>query len=116
MPDRYRAKTQAKLCIGDIVAVKSKMLKPFFYPKGIVTKIEYNDIGDINAVTIRKCNKEVVRRHPSDVVLLLASNEDQGANEVLHSTNVQLPVSRPQRKAKLDCIQTNRKLAEENAV
>ena len=58
LPNRYRHKTQKKLCIGDLVAVKCKLLKPFFYPKGVVTHIEYNDVHDINAVTIKKANGE----------------------------------------------------------
>lgn len=116
-PDRYKQRTLTKLCVGDMVAIKSKMMKPFYYSRGIVTNIEYNDKGNINAVAIRKSNGESVRRHPSDLVLLYSvegvdkfeENENDLADEPINA-------SRPQREAKTNCMLANKKLAEESAV
>ena len=54
--DRYKPKKQVSLHIGDVVALKVKLLKPFYYPLGVVTDIEYNDLNEVNAVSVRKAN------------------------------------------------------------
>ena len=114
-PNRYKLHTQRKLQIDDLVAVKCKFLKPFFYPRGIVTGIEYNDVEDINAVTIRKANGEKIRRHPSDIVLLLPSCKKNVENATVNAFQP-LGESRPFRRAKEKCMETNRNLAREGAV
>ena len=76
--NRYKNSNQSPLQIGDLVAIKTKLLKPYFYPKGIVKNIEYNDINDINAVTVRKSNKELVRRHPTEIILLMHCKAENG--------------------------------------
>lgn len=69
-PDRYRQQRPIELAIGDVVTVKQPLCKPYNYPAGIIQEIEHNDVGEIVAVKIRKGNREVIRRHVSDVILI----------------------------------------------
>ena len=62
-------------------------------------------------MTIKKANGELVRRHPSDIILLLHSEEiasevteEQSSHDVCRSR-------RPQRVAKFNCLSANRNLA-----
>ena len=71
-PGRYKNSLHTRLNIGDLVAIKQKFTKPYFYPSGIVVETESNDLDEVVTVSIRKGNKEIVRRHVSDVILLLA--------------------------------------------
>ena len=68
-PDRYRQQRPIELAIGDVVTVKQPLYKTYNYPAGIIQEIEHND-GEMVAVIIRKGNREVVRRHVSDVILI----------------------------------------------
>ena len=74
---RYKAKNHVKLKIGDIVAVRQPNIKPYYSPIGMVLAVEINDLDEVVAASIRKCNGEVIRRHVSDLVLLIESICDE---------------------------------------
>ena len=71
---RYDEKTHCKLKIGDVVCIKSDFGKPFDYPLAIVIDVEVNDLDEVNVVTLRKSNHEIVRRHVSNVIFLTNSD------------------------------------------
>ena len=69
---------------GDLVAIKFKYPKPYFYPVGIILKVESNTIGEVTSVTVRKSNKEQVQRHVTGIILL-----EKGATQVvIHTKSV----------------------------
>ena len=37
--------------VGDVVAVKTSMRKPYNYSIGITSHLDYNDLQEVNAVT-----------------------------------------------------------------
>ena len=67
---RYDQRRHDRLEVGDLVAVKSLMCKPYFYPVGLVKSVELNDLNEVTTVTLRKGNGECIRRHVTDVILL----------------------------------------------
>lgn len=77
---RYDRRNHVRLNVGDLVTIKTKMVKPYAYPFGIVTRTELNEMNEVTAVSIRKANGEVVRRHVTDVILLEknVANVDSG--------------------------------------
>lgn len=86
--------------MGDFVAIKQKFCNPYFYPTGIVTGTERNDIGETVVIIIRLSNKEVVRRHPCDVILLeKISNVPVEQSSIVEQD---LFVSRPKRVAAME--------------
>jgi len=104
----YSAKKHVELSVGDLVLIKQRFCKPFYCPMGIVTEVECNDLCEVVSVTIRKSNKEIVRRHVTDVVLLEKCNVSSSNNvEVLPTSRP----SRPSRLAALSCNDRNSKLA-----
>ena len=108
LPNRYKKHVQSEIGIGDLVAIKTNLIKPYHYPLGIVTELEFNDLQEINAITIRKANREIIRRHPTDVIILLRSPETNGCSEGTEhpsSSNdtVQELIARPSRRAKSEC-------------
>ena len=121
---RYKRKVQPLVESGDLVAIRTKLLKPFFFPRAIVVKSEYNNVGELNALSLRKSNGEVIRRHPSDVILLQSSNSpcdsndsDEEFKDLGSNTPKDLGTnSRPQRRAKLSCMRTNKLLSDSNLV
>ena len=56
--------------VGDLVLIKTKFQKQCNCPTGVIVDVETNDSDEVVNVSIRKANKEVVRRHMSDIVLL----------------------------------------------
>ena len=95
---RYDTKNAPKLNLNDLVTIRQDLCKPYNYPLGLITDIEYNDLNDPTAATIRKANGELVRRHISDLILLEktsiepVSQNHQNVEEVASS-------SRPSRGA-----------------
>lgn len=76
---RYDIRNHVKLESGDFVAIKSKFVKPYAYPTGIVTDFECNDLQETTAVSIRKSNGEIIRRHVGDIILL---EKNASANKI----------------------------------
>ena len=68
---------------------------------------------EVNVVTVRKANIERIRRHPSDIILLLHSTEIDGVTPMSeHPTDndiEQEPLARPTRRAKSEC---NKKISD----
>ena len=110
-PNRYKARNQSHLAIGDLVAIKAKLLKPFYYPRGVVTNIEYNDINEVKAVTVRKANGESLRRHPSDIIILMHSAVSLETDVNQQNQEDEPWEQKPQRMAKTRCILENKNLA-----
>ena len=111
-PNRYKKGNQQELHVGDIVAVKTKLLKPFHYPQAIVTSLEFNDLGEINAINVRKANGSIIRRHPCDIIPLLSNDIESNNEEVAVDTPVAANAARPQHKAAQACNEAVRSLAE----
>ena len=74
---RYRKKRHREIRMGDIIGIKSNVLKPINYPMARVLEVEKNSLEEVTAVKAKKGNGEVVRRHVSDVVPLLTTEEPQ---------------------------------------
>ena len=47
---------------------------------GLVVGVEKNSLGEVVAVNVRKANKEVVRRHVGDIILLNPTSLINSAN------------------------------------
>jgi len=110
---RYKSGHTVNLSVGDYVSIKQNLTKPYFYPTGVVTDIERNSLGEVVAVTLRKGNGECVRRHSSDLILLLSVSSDivdvenSEENECMDSVNA---VIRPKRRAAVECDKKNRSI------
>ena len=104
LPNRYKKHGQYEVRVGDLVAIETNLVKPYHYPLGIVTDLELNDLQEVNAVTVRKANNERIRRHPSDIILLLHSTEMDGVTPMSEhppdNDIEQEPLARPTRSAK----------------
>ena len=111
-PNRYKKVNQIELKKGDLVAVKTKLIKPFHYPYAVVQEIEYNDVNEINAIKVRKANGEIIRRHPTDIIPLLScsNNDDTEEHQQEEHSDEDSTSVRPLRQAKLDCMEANKKL------
>jgi len=68
--DAFKRKTHIKLKPGDLVSLRTPNTKPYDYPLAVVVSVEVNDLEEVVAVTVRKANSAVVRRHVSDVIFL----------------------------------------------
>jgi hypothetical protein len=66
----FEPKNHILLSAGDLVAVKTKFVKPYFYPTGIIVNIEQNDLEEVTTVSLKKSNGEIIRRHVTDIILL----------------------------------------------
>ena len=122
-PSRYKRSNQPEIHEGDLVAIKTPLLKPFSYPRALITSIERNNLGEINALSLRKANKEVIRRHPSDVILLQSfSDATDSKGPAIGGTSLESDPpsggdsSRPKREAKRRCLRRNKELAESGLV
>ena len=101
---KYKIQSQKNLKLGDVVAVKTNLVKPYHYPMGLVYKLEYNNLQEVNAVTVRKENGELLRRHPSDVILLIQSDfNNMNDHSVPENGPVHSKTERPNRRAKSSC-------------
>lgn len=99
---RYKNRNQNLVKIGDLVAIKTKLVKPYNYPIGIVTALDFNNLQEVNVVTVKKANNEELKRHPSDIIVLMHSPERE--EEAVESVEVENPTkARPARKTKLEC-------------
>ena len=99
---RYTKRTHQRLALGDMVSIKTKFMKPYDFPCGIVIDIEENDLGEVVHVTIRKANHETIRRHVSDVIFLQHSNsQNTGVKDC--PVGVQPIAGRQQRDAAKKC-------------
>jgi hypothetical protein len=118
-PGRYKNKKHVHLNVGDLVSIKQNFTKPYQFPLGIVTKVESNDLDEIVTVSIRKSNREIIRRHVNDVILILPNalpleeiSNSEPSNIVDNSISKQnLP-----RKAALKCKELNKALLVNNLV
>ena len=68
---------------------------------------EFNDMQEVNAVTIKRADGKIMPRHPSDIIIFLHAPEMDGfaqVSEVISNSNetVQELITRPH-KAKSDC-------------
>ena len=102
---RYKKVNHVRLQVGDLVAIKQKFTKPYFYPIGLVEQIEPNDIDEVVSVSIRKGNRETVRRHVSDLILL--ERGSPSCSEALQSETpvVSSVAPRPRRRAAETCVE-----------
>jgi hypothetical protein len=111
-PGTYEPKLHLKLEINDLVAIRTKFTKPYFYPQGLITKVEKNDLGEIVAVTIRRSNGETIRRHVTDVIFL-----ERGLKPDPQVVEGIVPIRVPRvsiRKAAKLCTMRNANLARNN--
>jgi len=125
----YKKRSNVPLTVGDYVAVRQDMTKPYFYQTGIVTNVETNSLDDVVAVSLRKSNREVIRRHNSDIILLLKAESgcknDSTDDPVDSVSEIVSPQSgevyevsqcvresgrRPMRRAAQECVTKNKLL------
>jgi hypothetical protein len=95
---RYKHKHYLPLQVGDVVAVKQALTKPFSYPVGVVTGVEVNDINEVVTAELRKANGETIRRHTTDLIML-----EKGDPSCIQTSPVAeqaaQPMQRPERRA-----------------
>ena len=72
---RYKPKAHTKLQVGDIVLLKEPYSKPSNYPMGIVKDLQVNSLDEVTGATVKKGNKELVKRHSSSLIPLLSVKE-----------------------------------------
>jgi hypothetical protein len=115
LQSRFKSHTHYRLEIGDLVSIKEDMRKPFDFPRGIVIAVEENSANEITVVSIRKANREIIRRHVEEVILILRN--DRSINAPLQKDDVPSaektpdePKRPPRRKAALVCEGKNHML------
>ena len=81
--NRYRPVNHIKLKKGDIVLLRETNMKAINFPMAIVKEITTNELDEVTGATVMKgCNREIVQRHSSSLILLLPSLvEDSIQNE-----------------------------------
>ena len=101
----YDRSSHLKLEVGDIVAVKQKFTKPYFYPVGVVTVTETNSLDEVVTVSIRKGNREVIRRHVTDLIFLHRGGDSRSVVDMHSSNNNDESTKSPkrQRAAAIKC-------------
>ncbi len=109
---RYSKKKYKELKVGDLVCIKNPMCKPYNYPLGIIVECERNSLNEINTVTLKKSNKEIIRRHVNDLILILQSPESSVTettdnNKILHKN---ASPNKSKRNAAIQCQTKNKKL------
>lgn len=113
---RYKQYSHTELKLGDLVSVRSDGLKPYNFHLGIITAIEKNDIGEVVAASLRKSNGEVIRRHSSDLILLLNAQLEDSLESKSDCLDVIEPNVKIKRKAAVKCDVLNKKLLANNYV
>ncbi len=113
----FALKTHKKLSVGDLVSIKQTFSKPYQFPMGIVHEVEENDLGEIVSAKIRKANREIVRKHASDIILLSKNSEtaETDRSDVCSESTIDvLPVlnntPKVKRLAAKQCNQLNKQL------
>ena len=109
--DRYDHKDNVKLEKGDLVLIRQELIKPYFHPMAIVEELDTNSMGEVVSVVVRKGNKERVRRHVTDLVLLDRSVHDYREEKI---PIIVEPQKRPKRQAAYRCRDRLNKLRDEN--
>ena len=104
---RYKKRSHKEIRKNDVIGIKSNNLKPINYPIARVMEVEKNSLDEVTAVRAKKGNGEVVRRHISDVIPLLTTEEPKRSNlpaQIPTATSVETTGTRKsQRKAARDC-------------
>lgn len=73
---RYNPKQHDCLCVGDLVLLKEDNTKPMCYPMGIIKSVTINDLGETtDAMVLKGCSRELVKRHASCIIPLLKKAE-----------------------------------------
>ena len=128
VPDRCKPKAHRPLCVGDVVLLQDKLLKPLAYPMGIIKEVERNDLGETTAAKVLKgATRETVYRHASSLILLIPcdnenvnkktdanENDLSGASQPVTVSNS--GASRPARKAATTCRQWLAELIKSDSV
>ena len=74
--DRFKPVPHTKLAVGNLVLLIEKNSKRNVYPMGRVVSVESNDLGEVTAARVLKGDsREVVYRHATSLILLLACGE-----------------------------------------
>ena len=105
---RYSPVSHTTLDVGDLVCIKQPFAKPLQYPMGIVKSVEFNDLGETVSARIQKGNKQIVHKHPNDLIFLSKGNNDVSVKDKpMHPEPKRI---QPKRKAK---SKANQKLAKD---
>ena len=88
--------------VGDLVSIKEPFAKPLQYPLGIVKSMQVNELGECISAKVMKGNKQVVNKHPNDIILLTRFDDSCGSESDKEEfrPSGQAPRSLPPRKAK----------------
>ncbi len=117
-PNRYTSKKHVKLKLGDLVSIKESFTKPYKFPLAIVVGLEENSLGEINTAIVRLANKQKIRRHTKDLILILEgaiSDIPTNIDEIDIENDLTLDrVSK--RTAALNCKRKNTQLASNDLV
>jgi len=108
--DMYKQVKHVPLKINDLVAIKTKFSKPYFYPTALVIGVETNDLKEVSAVTLKKSNGQVIRRHVEDLIFL-ESTEPRLVTDNKDKSFVPIK-SLPRRAAAQKCIALNKQIFE----
>ena len=80
---RYKPVTHDILGIGDVVLIKEEFAKQVNYPLAIVKEITKNYLNEVTGATLMKgCNREVIRRHVSQIIPVLSQSEGKTEEEL----------------------------------
>lgn len=101
--NRYKKVDHCELKIGDIVTIKSDMLKPYQYPLAKIVNVEKNDLGETTAALLRKSNGETVRRHAEHIIFVSKGNQTDGSDVLDSPSGKIVEQSRPKRRAANKC-------------
>lgn len=114
---RYKANKHERIEKGDLVAIKQPFCKPYFFQMGIVVNVEINSLGETVAVYVKKSTGEKIRRHTSDIIILMKNAiviEELNVEE--KDTQVKEKEGKTQRKSAKKCQEINMQLAKDNLV
>ena len=104
--NRYQNVAHKTLKKGDIVMIKEPLLKPQYYPMGIVKDVQTNEGGEVTgAMVLKGTTREITKRHASVLIPILCSddysdsslriNGSESSLQTLHEQK--LEIRKPQR-------------------
>ena len=116
LPNRYKKSSHDKVYPGDLILLKEKYNKPFSCPMAVIKSVETNNLDEVVAVVARKGSGAEVRRHITDVVLLMRSDEVRDLEVSESQEEISEPEPRMSRKSKTACMKRNQSLLNQGLV
>jgi len=104
---RYRPVNHTQLRVGDVVLIKELHTKPLDYPMAIVKSVVINDLGEVTGAAVLKGSTgEIIKRHSSVLIPLLAGDEVSNSSPDIADTAVPAVTEQPSRQRRQAAVQS----------